>query len=66
MRSNREKSNTAIVILKKLCERFSARYQQKGGGWFPLLLFDDTKNFLKIKHDLMRPVLCYGKILRFF
>ena len=27
----------------------------------PFLLFDETKIFLKIKHDLMRPVLCYLK-----
>ena len=31
---------------------------------FPLLRFDLI--FLKIKHDLMRPILCYGEVLRFF
>ena len=39
---------------------------KKGGGRFPLLRFDETQIFLKIKRDLMRPVLCYGEVLRFF
>ena len=38
---------------------------QKGRGLFPLLLFDETQIFLKIKHDLMRPVLCYEEVLSF-
>ena len=29
-------------------------------------LLDETQIFLKIKPDLMRPVLCYGENLRFF
>ena len=28
--------------------------------------FNETQIFLKIKHDLMRLVLCYGRVLRFF
>ena len=32
----------------------------KGEGRFLLLLFDETQIFLKGKHNLIRPFLCYG------
>ena len=35
-------------------------------NYSPLLLFDETQFFLKIKHDPIRPVLCYREVLRFF
>ena len=54
------KPNPSPNTFPKLFERFSARFQQKEGGRFPLLLFDETQICL------MRPVLCYGAILRFF
>ena len=38
----------------------------KGGGRFPLLLFDEMQIFVKAKHYLMSLVLCYGEVLRFF
>ena len=41
-------------------------FLQKGGGRSPLFIFDETQIFLNIKHDLMRPVLCYGELLQFF
>ena len=46
--------------------QFSAPFtlKERGTRRFPLLRFDLI--FLKIKHDHMRPVLCYEEVLRFF
>ena len=58
--------NPSPNAFPKLCEHFSARFTQNGGGRFPLFALWRNAIFFKIKYDLMRPVLCYVEVLWFF
>ena len=58
--------NPSLNAFPKLCEQFSARFPLKGRETVSsFALWRDT-NFFKVKHDLMRPILGYGEVLRFF
>jgi hypothetical protein len=59
--------NPSPNAFPKLCERLSARFQKKGRGrTVPSFACSFDANFIKIKHDLIRPVSCSGEVLRFF
>ena len=60
------KPNPSPNAFPKLCKRFSARFQLIGRGTVPSFSLWREQIFLKIKLDLMRPILCYGEVLRFF